>query len=41
VTGQRLWHDPRRRECALASVTTLVYDGETLADVEYAQPAAP
>ena len=40
VTGKRLWHDPRRRECALASVTTLVYDGDRLLDVEYAEPAA-
>ena len=39
LTGKRLWHDPRRRECALASVTTLVYDGDRLVDVEYSQPA--
>lgn len=41
LTGKRLWHDPRRRECALASVTSLVYDGERLVDVVYSQPAAP
>ena len=39
LTDKRLWHDPRRRECALASVTTLVYDGDRVADVEYSQPA--
>jgi broad specificity phosphatase PhoE len=39
LTGKRLWHDPRRRQCALASVTTLVYDGERLADVVYSEPA--
>ena len=39
LTGRRLWHDPRRRECGLASVTTLVYDGDRLVDVEYCQPA--
>lgn len=39
LTGQRLWHDPRRRQCGLASVTTLVYDGDRLAGVEYCQPA--
>ncbi|MBV8785086.1 MAG: histidine phosphatase family protein [Mycobacterium sp.] len=39
LTGHRLWHDPRRRECGLASVTTLVYEGERLADVEYCEPA--
>lgn len=41
LTGQRLWHDPRRRQCGLASVTTLVYDGDRLAGVEYSEPAAP
>ena len=39
LTGKRLWHDPRRRECALCSVTTLVYEGDRLIDVEYFQPA--
>ncbi|HUA29250.1 MAG TPA: histidine phosphatase family protein [Streptosporangiaceae bacterium] len=37
--GRRLWHDPRRRECALASVTSFSYrDGEIIA-VGYAEPA--
>jgi broad specificity phosphatase PhoE len=40
LTGERLWHDPRRRECGLASVTSLVYDGDRLLDVEYSEPAA-
>jgi broad specificity phosphatase PhoE len=40
LTGRRLWHDPRRRECALASVTTLVYEGDRLVDVEYRRPAS-
>ncbi|BBX75007.1 histidine phosphatase family protein [Mycobacterium shinjukuense] len=40
LTGRRLWHDPRRRECALASVTSFVYHGDRLVDVEYAQPAS-
>lgn len=35
-----LWHDPRSRECSLASVTTLVFDGDELDAVEYAEPAA-
>jgi broad specificity phosphatase PhoE len=39
LTGERLWHDPRRRECGLASVTTLRYEGDRLVDVEYFQPA--
>ena len=39
VEGRRLWHDPRRRECALASVTSFSYrDGEIIA-VSYAEPA--
>ncbi|WP_031467446.1 histidine phosphatase family protein [Sciscionella sediminilitoris] len=39
LEGKRLWHDPRRRECGLASVTSLVFDGELLVDIEYSQPA--
>ena len=34
-----MWHDPRRRECALASLTTLLFDGERLTQVEYREPA--
>jgi len=32
-------HDPRKRECSLASVTSLHFDGEVLAGVSYAEPA--
>jgi len=39
LSGNRLWHDPRRRQCDVGSVTTLVYDGDRLADVEYRVPA--
>ncbi|MGH3599554.1 MAG: histidine phosphatase family protein [Pseudonocardiaceae bacterium] len=39
LAGQRLWHDPRRRQCALASLTSLVFDGDTLLEVVYSQPA--
>lgn len=39
LAGQRLWHDPRRRQCALASLTSLVFDGDTLLEVLYSQPA--
>lgn len=38
--GLRLFHDPRHRECGLASVTTLHFDGEIVVGVEYAEPAA-
>jgi len=37
---RRLWHDPRRRECSLASVTSFTYDGDKLVSVSYAEPAA-
>lgn len=33
--GRRLWHDPRKRECALASITSLTFDGAVLRDVRY------
>jgi len=39
LTGRRLWHDPRARECSVASVTSFVYDGDTLVDVSYSEPA--
>ena len=38
--GKRLFHDPRKRQCGLASVTSLVFDGETVVRVDYAEPAA-
>ena len=39
LAGQRLWHHPRRRQCALASLTSLVFDGDALVEVLYSQPA--
>ncbi|HEU5472012.1 MAG TPA: histidine phosphatase family protein [Actinophytocola sp.] len=39
LAGQRLWHDPRRRECSLASMTSLVFDDEQLVDIRYSEPA--
>jgi broad specificity phosphatase PhoE len=39
VEGRRYLHDPRRRQCALASVTSLTYDGDRLSGVSYAEPA--
>lgn len=38
--GRRLWHDPRHRQCSLASVTTFLYDDDRLALIAYAEPAA-
>ena len=39
LTGKRLWHDPRRRQCGLASLTSFVFDGDRLVDVAYSEPA--
>ncbi len=39
LQGQRLWHDPRSRQCSLASLTSLVYEGDTLVDIVYSEPA--
>jgi broad specificity phosphatase PhoE len=37
--NRRFWHDPRRRQCTLASLTSLHYDGDALAGVSYSEPA--
>jgi broad specificity phosphatase PhoE len=37
--GRRYVHDPRRRQCGLASVTSLTYDGDRITGVAYAEPA--
>ena len=34
---RRLWHDPRRRQCALGSVTSLTFDGDEVVAVDYAR----
>jgi broad specificity phosphatase PhoE len=39
LLGQRLWHDPRRRQCALASLTTLEFTGSELTALRYSEPA--
>jgi broad specificity phosphatase PhoE len=39
LEGRRYMHDPRRRECGLASVTSLSYDGDHFVRVDYAEPA--
>jgi broad specificity phosphatase PhoE len=39
VEGKRLWHDPRRRECALGSVTSLTLAGDKVVRVSYAAPS--
>lgn len=40
VEGRRLWHRPDRRQCGLASLTSLVFDGTELVRVDYSEPAA-
>jgi broad specificity phosphatase PhoE len=40
LSGKRLWHDPRRRQCALASLTSFHFHRDELARIEYSQPAA-
>jgi broad specificity phosphatase PhoE len=39
VEGRRYVHDPRRRQCGLASVTSVTYDGDHIRGVAYAEPA--
>ncbi|MDI1461851.1 histidine phosphatase family protein [Catellatospora sp. KI3] len=40
LEGRRLWHDPRRRQCGLASLTSFVFEDDRLAQITYAEPAA-
>ena len=37
---RHLWHDPRKRQCSVASLTSLRYEGDTLVGVGYSEPAA-
>ncbi|KGF02290.1 fructose-2,6-bisphosphatase [Actinomyces sp. S4-C9] len=39
VEGRPLWHDPRKRECSLASLTSLQFEDATLKSVTYWEPA--
>jgi broad specificity phosphatase PhoE len=39
VEGRRLWHDPRRRECALGSVTSLTFVNGKVSRISYATPS--
>jgi broad specificity phosphatase PhoE len=40
LEGRRLFHDPRRRQCSLASLTTITYRGEKVSTIAYSEPAA-
>ena len=37
--GLPLAHNPAARQCAVASVTSLVFDGAHLTDIYYSEPA--
>lgn len=39
VEGRRLWHDPRSRECSLASLTSFTYRDDEVVAVTYSEPA--
>ncbi|MEU3273805.1 histidine phosphatase family protein [Saccharomonospora sp. NPDC006951] len=39
LEGKKLWHDPRKRQCSLASLTSLVFTDEQLVDIVYSEPA--
>ena len=38
--GKSFVHDPRKRQCSLASVTTFVFDEDNLVEVKYEEPSA-
>jgi broad specificity phosphatase PhoE len=40
VERKRLWHDPRRRQCGLASLTTITFADSRIVDIGYREPAA-
>jgi broad specificity phosphatase PhoE len=39
VEGRTLWHHPARRQCGLASLTSLTWEDEELVLVTYSEPA--
>jgi broad specificity phosphatase PhoE len=41
ATGERLWHRPDRRMCALASITSFTYDDDRIVQIGYQEPAGP
>jgi broad specificity phosphatase PhoE len=40
LAGERLFHDPRTRRCALSSITSLARTGDSFVEVDYQDPAA-
>ncbi|GAA4169073.1 histidine phosphatase family protein [Phytohabitans flavus] len=40
VERKRLWHDPRRRQCSLASLTSFHFEDTKIVGIAYSEPAA-
>lgn len=40
IEGRPLWHDPRSRQCGLASITSIRYEGARIRSLTYREPAA-
>jgi broad specificity phosphatase PhoE len=40
LQGQRLWHDPRRRRCSVASLTSLSFTDGSYTGYRYSEPVA-
>ena len=40
LQGQRLWHDPRHRECSVASLTSLTFRDGVFESARYSEPVA-
>ncbi len=40
LEGQRLWHNPAQRQCAVASVTSLIFVDGIYSGLRYAEPVA-
>ena len=39
VEGRHLWHDPRKRECALGSLTSFTFADNDIVRVDYTEPS--
>jgi len=39
LEGRHLWHDPRHRQCSLASLTSVSFEGDRLVGIGYSEPA--
>ena len=40
VEKKKLWHDPRKRQCGLASLTSFRFEGARVVGIDYSEPAA-